>query len=61
MNTLDLEIVKTGNSFIVRNSETWELEPDDNGNTLFDNHDDARSLLDKILFDFGTDKDNGME
>ena len=60
MKFYDIEIKETPFGFMAYcklNDETLE---DFYGNTLFDTAQEAQELRDSVLFDFGTDEDNGM-
>lgn len=60
MKLYDIEIKRTTNGFMAYDKLSDEILEDFEGNNLFDTEQEAQELKDSVLFDFGTDEDNGM-
>jgi hypothetical protein len=60
MQLYEIEILKTVDGFMAYDKLSNEYLEDFNGNNLFNTAEDAQELKDSVLFDFGTDEDNGM-
>lgn len=60
MKLYDIEIKQTPFGFMAYDKLGDGLLEDFEGNNLFDTAQEAQELKDSILFDFGTDEDNGM-
>ena len=60
MKLFNIEIIKTPNGYMAYDTESDEYLEDSDGNNLFDTMQEAQELKDIVLFDFGTDEDNGM-
>jgi hypothetical protein len=60
MKLYDIEIMKTPDGFMAYDRLGDEYLEDIDGNNLFDQIEHAQELRDSVLFDFGTDDDNGM-
>jgi hypothetical protein len=60
MQLYNIEILKTADGYMAYDKlGDGDLE-DWNGNNLFNTAEEAQELKDSVLFDFGTDEDNGM-
>jgi hypothetical protein len=60
MKLYDIEIMKTPDGFMAYDKIEDDYLTDLEGNNLFDTAQEAQELRDSVLFDFGTDEDNGM-
>jgi hypothetical protein len=60
MKLYDIEIMKTPDGFMAYDKIDDDYLTDSEGNNLFDTALEAQELRDSVLFDFGTDEDNGM-
>lgn len=60
MKLYNIEILKTPDGFMAYDKLSDEYLEDFDGNNLFDAIEHAQELRDSVLFDFGTDDDNGM-
>jgi hypothetical protein len=60
MKLYDIEIMKTPDGYMAYDRLGGEYLADFDGNNLFDQIEHAQELRDSVLFDFGTDDDNGM-
>jgi hypothetical protein len=60
MKLYDIEIMKTPDGYMAYDRLGREYLADFDGNNLFDQIEHAQELRDSVLFDFGTDDDNGM-
>jgi hypothetical protein len=60
MRLYDIEIMKTPNGYMAHDRLGGEYLEDIDGNNLFDTIEEAQELRDSVLFEFGTDEDNGM-
>ena len=60
MKLYDIEIMKTLDGYMAYDRLGDEYLTDFEGNNLFDHIEHAQELRDSVLFDFGTDEDNGM-
>ena len=60
MKLYDIEIMKTPDGYMAYDKLSGEYLADFEGNNLFDQIEHAQELRDSVLFDFGTDDDNGM-
>jgi hypothetical protein len=61
MKLYDIEIMQTPDGFMAFDKMGDGYLTDSEGNNLFDTAQEAQELRDSVLFDFGTDEDNGME
>ena len=52
--------MKTPDGYMAYDKLSGEYLADFEGNNLFDQIEHAQELRDSVLFDFGTDDDNGM-
>jgi hypothetical protein len=60
MKLYDIEIMKTPDGYMAYDKIDDDYLTDSDGNNLFDTAQEAQELKDSVLFDFGTDEDNGM-
>jgi hypothetical protein len=60
MKLYDIEIMKTPDGYMAFDKMGDYYLTDSDGNNLFDTAQEAQELKDSVLFDFGTDEDNGM-
>ena len=60
MKLFNIEIMKTPNGYMAYDAESDEYLEDSDGNNLFDTMQETQELVDIVLFDFGTNEDNGM-
>jgi hypothetical protein len=60
MKLYDIEIMKTPDGYMAYDRLGDEYLADFEGNNLFDRVEQAQDLRDSVLFEFGTDEDNGM-
>jgi hypothetical protein len=60
MKLYDIEIMKTPDGYMAYDKIDDDYLTDSDGNNLFNTYQEAQELKDLVLFDFGTDEDNGM-
>lgn len=60
MQLYDIQIIKTDDGFMAYDRLGDDYLEDSDGNNLFATQQEAQELKDSVLFDFGTDDDNGM-
>lgn len=60
MKLYDIEIMQTPDGYMAFDKMGDDYLADSDGNNLFDTAQEAQELRDSVLFDFGTDEDNGM-